>query len=179
MYPQMTVGSYSLPVSPAAIVSYTRTDLGRKTVRYAAVSVIAIAISLLTNALCYGALRWAKTPSQLAAFVTSTIPSYYLNRAWVWRKNGRSSLQKEVIPFWGIGIIQLVISLAFVRWAQGIVENATGSHMIRTAGFLFNNLFIYGVMWIGKFVIFNKILFVHKPQPDDVSQRDITAPASR
>jgi putative flippase GtrA len=158
----MTVGFVSLPASPATIISYARTDLGRKTVRYAAVSVIAIAISLVTNALCYGVLRWDKTPSQLAAFVTSTIPSYYLNRAWVWGKNGKSSLHREVIPFWGIGIVQLVISLAFVRWAQGLVENATDSHGVRTLGFLFNNLCIYGVMWVGKFVFFNKILFVHK-----------------
>jgi putative flippase GtrA len=165
----MTVGSVSLQASPATIVSYTRTDLGRKTVRYAAVSVIAIAVSLVTNTLCYGVLRWDKTPSQLAAFVTSTIPSYYLNRAWVWRKNGKSSLHKEVIPFWAIGIIQLAISLAFVRWAQGVVENATDSHGIRTIGFLFNNLCIYGVMWVGKFMFFNKILFVHKPHPDETT----------
>ena len=163
----MIVGSLSLPTSAAAIVSYTRTDIGRKTVRFAAVSMIAIVVSLGTNAVCYGALRWDKTPSQLAAFVTSTVPSYYLNRAWVWRKNGRSSLHKEVIPFWGLGFAQLFISLAFVRWAQGLVENATDSHRIRTVGFLFNNLFIYGIMWVGKFVFFNKILFVHKPDTEE------------
>lgn len=159
----MNLGSVSLSASPSALLSYARTETGRKTARFAAVSAVAIVVSQVTSALCYGVFRWSSTSSQLAAFVSSTIPSYYLNRAWVWRKNGRSSLRREVIPFWSIGIAQLIVSLAFVRFAQGRVENATDSHALRTLGFLFNTLFIYGVMWVGKFFYFNKILFVHRP----------------
>jgi putative flippase GtrA len=163
---EMTVGSFSLPLVPSDLLSYARTPTGRKTVRFAMVSVVAIALSQGTNFLGYGLFKLTARNTQLLSFVVSTVPSYYLNRAWVWQKNGRSSVRKEVVPFWAISIIQLIISLAYVAWAQELIENATTSHPLRTLGFLFNTLFIYGVMWIGKFFFFNRVLFVHKPHPE-------------
>ena len=145
-----------------------RTDSGRKTIRYAAVSVVAIAVSQVTLLLCYGLLHWdgdRATRAQLVAFVTSSIPSYYLNRMWVWGKSGKSHMWKEILPFWVVGLAQLLISLVFVKWAQGVVERSTESHSMRTLGFLFNNLFVYGVMWVAKFMFFNKVLFAHRPMP--------------
>jgi putative flippase GtrA len=163
----MTVGSLPLPTASSALSTYVRSETGRKTVRFAAVSVVAILVSQVVNVVGYGAFKWTARTTQLVSFVASTIPSYYLNRAWVWGKNGKSSLRREVVPFWALGIAQLIVSLAYVAWAQGLVENATESHSLRTLGFLFNTLFIYGVMWIGKFFFFNKVLFVHKPhQPE-------------
>lgn len=156
------LGSEVLETSPRKLVAFARSETGRKTVKYAAVSLVAIAVSQLTLGVCYGLFHMKSTPSQLVAFVTSTIPSYFLNRQWVWGKGGKSHFWREVAPFWGLGLLQLLISLSFVRWAQGLVENATESHGLRTIGFLFNNLFIYGVMWVGKFMLFNKVLFVHR-----------------
>lgn len=164
----MPVGSLPLPVAPTAFTEYAKSETGRKTIRFAAVSAVAIVVSQITNAVGYGLFHWSARTTQLVSFVVSTIPSYYLNRAWVWKKNGKSSLRKEVVPFWALGIAQLIISLAYVAWAQGVIENATESHAIRTLGFLFNTLFIYGVMWIGKFFFFNKVLFVHKPPHPEV-----------
>ncbi len=160
----MTVGSITLSPTLSTLLAKTRTETGRKTVRFAAVSIVAIAVSQVTLVLCYGLIRWGTTRSQVAAFVVSMVPSYYLNRAWVWGKSGKSSLRKEVLPFWALGIAQFVLSLFFVVWAQGAVERSTESHTLRTAGILFNTLFIYGIMWVGKFVFFNKVLFVHKPE---------------
>jgi putative flippase GtrA len=160
----MTVGSITLSPTLSMLLAKTRTETGRKTVRFAAVSIVAIAISQITTLLCYGLIRWGTTRSQVAAFVVSMIPSYYLNRAWVWGKSGKSSLRKEVLPFWAIGIAQFILSLFFVVWAQGVVERTTESHALRTLGIMFNMLFIYGIMWIAKFMFFNKVLFVHRPE---------------
>ena len=152
----------------ARVRAVSRTETGRKSLRYAAVSVVAIGVSQVTLLLCYGLFHWdgdRATRAQLVAFVTSSIPSYYLNRMWVWGKSGKSHMWKEIAPFWAVGLAQLVISLVFVKWAQGAVERSTDSHMVRTIGFLFNNLFIYGVMWVAKFMFFNKVLFAHRPMP--------------
>jgi putative flippase GtrA len=143
-----------------------RTEAGRKTLRYAAVSLVAIAVNQLTLVLCYGLLHWdgdRAVRAQLVAFVTSTIPSYYLNRMWVWGKSGKSHMWKEVAPFWAIGLVQLLISVVFVQWAQRAVERSTDSHLLRTGGIMFNSLFIYGLMWVAKFMFFNKVLFAHRP----------------
>lgn len=150
-------------ISSQSILDRVNIPGGQKTIRYAAVSVVAILVSQITLYICYGIFKTGETPAQLTSFVTSMIPSYYLNRMWVWGKGGKSHFLKEVVPFWVIGIVQLMISLAFVPWAQNFVDDATTSHSLRTTGFLVNNLLIYGVMWVGKFMLFNKVLFKHHP----------------
>jgi putative flippase GtrA len=150
-------------ISSQSILDRVKVPGGQKAIRYAAVSIVAILVSQVTLLVCYGIFKTDETTAQLVSFVTSMIPSYYLNRMWVWGKGGKSLFLKEVAPFWVIGVAQLLISLAFVPWAQNFVDDATPSHSLRTAGFLFNNLFIYGVMWVGKFMLFNKVLFKQRP----------------
>jgi putative flippase GtrA len=161
-----TLSSDPLDTSPsrrldiASIRSLIKSEKGKQAIKFAAVSAIAIAISQVTLAVTYGAFKLSGTSAQLAAFVASALPSYYLNRAWVWGKSGKSDFKKEIAPFWGINIAQLLLSLVYIKWAQRLVEEATTSHPLRTAGLLFNSLFIYGVMWIAKFFVFNK-MFKH------------------
>ena len=42
------------------------------------------------------------------------MPAYYLNRAWVWGKRGKSHLTKEVVPFWAFAFSGLVLSTIIV-----------------------------------------------------------------
>lgn len=159
----------SAPLEPMSNtwIALGKKQFERKPVRYAAVSAIAILISQSTLALGYGLLNWTGRlafRAQLLAFVTSSFPSYYLNRMWVWGKGGKSHFWKEVFPFWGIGFAQLLISLVFIKWSQAKIEARYESHLVRTIGFLFSNLFVFGVMWVGKYVFFNKVLFKQKPE---------------
>jgi putative flippase GtrA len=158
------VGSAPLEPKPNKWIELGKKQFARKPVRYAAVSAIAIVISQVTLAFGYGLLHWdgkLAFRAQLLAFVTSSFPSYYLNRMWVWGKGGKSHFWKEVFPFWGIGFVQLLISLLFIKWSQAKIEAHYSSHLIRTIGFLFSNLFVFGVMWVGKYIFFNKVLFKH------------------
>ena len=167
------LGSTPLEPTPNKWISLGKKQFERKPVRYAAVSAIAIIISQATLAFGYGLLRWdgkLAFRAQLLAFVASSFPSYYLNRMWVWGKGGKSHFWKEVFPFWGIGFAQLLISLVFIKWSQAKIEARYSSHLLRTIGFLFSNLFVFGVMWVANYVFFNKVLFKHKPETSEPVQ---------
>lgn len=160
------LGSAPLDVSPGRLISMLRSEGGRKGLRYAAVSAVAIVVSLATLGFCYGVLHLSAAWSQTIAVVVSTIPSYYLNRAWVWGKNGKSHLWKEVVPFWVISIAQYLISVAVINFGERHVIAATDSKALQTLGLQVISLFTYGVMWIAKFALFNKVLFAHRPATD-------------
>jgi putative flippase GtrA len=143
--------------SPLALL---RSDLGRKSLRFAAVSGVAIVTSVAVLVWCYGVMGWHGSlawRAQLASFAVSTAVSYLLNRAWVWGRSGRSSFATEIAPFWILAIVQLAVSLLYVGWSQRLVEDFTENHALRTIGVVGNNLFIYGLMWIGKFVVLNRL----------------------
>jgi putative flippase GtrA len=142
-----------------------RTPEGKKKFRFAMVSAVAIAVSEVTLVVCYGLFgldEKQKVFSLTIAFITSTVASYALNRRWVWGRSGKSHFWKEVAPFWGIGIAQFLISVPFITWGVHQVEKETENHVVRTASLLFFSLFVYGVMWVGKYMFFERVLFADR-----------------
>lgn len=132
-------------------------------VRYSLVSVISVVVSQIV---LFGAQSfWSARASNIVAVCVSAVPSYYLNRAWAWGKTGRSHLMKEILPFWSLALLGLVFS----TWAAGYAES--NAHHITTNELLarlivnFAALAAFGILWIGKFFIFNKVLFAHQPEP--------------
>jgi putative flippase GtrA len=146
----------------AEFAALLRTPLGRKLLRYSAVSVIALVLSetlLVTFAAAFGlSAVWSST----LATGLATIPAYFLNRQWVWSKPGRSHLWKEVVPFW----VLAVIGWAFATVAVHIAESSAYRHHLhssaRVALIAGTYIAAYGVLWVGKFVLFNKVLFAHR-----------------
>jgi putative flippase GtrA len=132
--------------------------------RYSATSLICVVISTTILTVLVGILRWNAFGASVTATAISTIPSYELNRKWAWGKSGKGHLWKEVVPFWTLAFI----GLAFSTWASVLAQSYSQhhhlSHPVHTI--LVTGAFIgsFGVLWIGKFLIFNKILFAHHPQ---------------
>ena len=48
--------------------------------------------------------------ANVVANVVATVPSYVLNRRWVWGRGGRSHFWREVMPFWVLSFIGLAFS---------------------------------------------------------------------
>src|SRR5256714_1875619 len=92
-----------------------RSPTGKKFVKYTLVSVISVAVNVMLLVLAYGVVGWSAAPANIFAVGISAIPSYYLNRAWAWGKRGRSHLLKEVVPFWGLAFLGLVLSTIAVH----------------------------------------------------------------
>jgi putative flippase GtrA len=123
------------------------------------VSVVAVAVNQLVLMICFGLLHWPATTSNVWAVCISAIPSYYLNRAWAWGKRGGHHLLKEVVPFWAMALLGLVLS----TWAAGFAERSaprfTDSHFGTTIIVMAAALGAFGVLWIAKFVILNRLMF--------------------
>ncbi len=130
----------------------------RKLVKYSMVSAISIVVSQIVQLTTFF-LTHNGVLSSIVAVAVGTVPSYELNRRWTWRKNGPSHLWREIVPFWVMSFVGLVFSTVCVyaaeQWAEG-----RGLGKARTA-FLLNlsSLAAFGLLWIGKFLIINHLLF--------------------
>jgi len=137
--------------------------LVRRLVRYATVSVISTAVSLTilgilvaTNATTAG---WAN----VIATTAGTVPSFELNRRWVWSRSGPRSLLAEIGPFCalsfaGLGISTLAVSVA-AGWASSSGLGATA----RTLAVEAANITSFGTLWVAQYVILDRLLFTPRP----------------
>jgi putative flippase GtrA len=140
-----------------------RTPGAKKAIRYSLVSVISVAVNQVSLFLLQYGFHWTAKSAAVAAAALGGIPSYYLNRRWAWGKTGRSHLLKEIAPFWVIAFAGLVFS----TWAADFGESFALDHFAssRFIQALTVNVFAlgaFGILWVGKFIFFNKVLFVTK-----------------
>jgi putative flippase GtrA len=137
----------------------------RKFIKYALASVISVIVTQIVLVFCFSGL---KMDGGKAAFVASSIaavPSYFLNRNWVWRKTGKSHVRKEVLPFWVMVFIGLALSALIGYFADSASKDL--DHFVRTLIITGSNIGGFAVLWVLKFIIFNKILFAHHPEDLD------------
>ena len=152
-----------MELSRDGLLTWARAPEGQKLVRYSMVSVVSVVVYELLLFITIGLLHWAATTGNIFAVAVSAIPSYCLNRAWTWGKTGRSHLMKEIVPFWAMALLGLVFSTLVVDFAKDLSDNVTSVHMVQTLIVMFAGLAAFGMLWIAKFVLLNKVLFAHKP----------------
>jgi putative flippase GtrA len=140
--------------------AYVKTSEFTKLWRYCTVSGISTVCSLIGLYVFYRVVGLSPRWANVVATCIATVPSYYLNRSWAWGKNGKSHFMKEVAPFWIIALISLLISTEVVGLA-GHESNGIASKDARALILVAANLVTYAVLWSGKFILFNKVLFKH------------------
>jgi len=150
-------------LSPRSLLDRSRTPGGRKMVRYSLVSVVSVIVSQIV--LFVAQSFWSARTSNIIAVCVSAVPSYYLNRAWAWGKTGKSHLMKEIVPFWGLALLGLIFSTWAADYAETNAHHVTSSDLV--ARLIVNGaaLAAFGILWVGKFFIFNKLMFAHQPEP--------------
>ncbi len=143
-----------------------QTPQGKKLFRYTMVSVVSTAVSFGVLTIVYGLLRWwTEVPSTIFANAVATVPSYYLNRKWAWGKGGRSHLWREVVPFWAMSLAGIALSTVTAGVARDFSRNHHLHHFGSTVMVDGANLFAFGILWVLKFMLFNR-LFRHHPVDD-------------
>lgn len=130
----------------------------RRLVKFGAVSAVAVVVSQLTLLITFGLLHWEARPANLTAFVTSTIPSFELNRRWTWRRSGRTHLRRELVPFWVLAFLGLVASDQATRFAAAASADLA-SRTSRTLVVMFASLATYGVLWLVKFALLDRLVW--------------------
>lgn len=144
----------------SSVAERVRTPGGRKALRYSLVSVVSVAVSQIALFLFFAVGHWSAKSANVAAFCIGGVPSYYLNRRWAWGKTGRSHLWKEIVPFWALAFIGLGLSTLAVDLAESWIHDVADSRFVQ--GMLVNaaSFAAFGVLWVGKFFLFNKVIFV-------------------
>lgn len=145
----------------AHLWSWLHTPVGRRLFRYSMVSVVSTAVSFVVLGLVYGVLRlWTEVPSTVFANAVATFPSYWLNRNWAWGKTGRSHLVKEVIPFWVASAAGIAFSIVGASVVRDVITREHLGHLVGTVLVLTANVLSFGIFWVLKFLLFNRLFRV-------------------
>jgi putative flippase GtrA len=131
-----------------------------KLLRYATVSGISTVTGLTVLAVLVTAgmsAGWAN----VVATAVGTIPSFELNRRWVWSLDTRRSLTRQMAPFVLWCFFELLGSTLVVQlaadWAGG--HHVTGVE--RTAILELAHVVAFGSFWVGQYILLDKVLFRH------------------
>jgi putative flippase GtrA len=140
---------------------WLRTAEGQKLLKYSAASVVSVIVSVVFLVIFDGLIGWGAVVSSTLATAIATVPSYELNRKWAWGKTGRGHIMREVVPFWVLAFIGWAFSTYSVKLTENALKTSTLAHLEKTGIVTVVYVGAFGVLWIAKFIIFNKVLFVH------------------
>ncbi len=149
---------------------WLHTHEGKKVFRYSMVSAISTVVSAVVLLFVFGVLKWGEIPATVFANSVATFPSYWLNRNWAWGKAGRSHLVKEVAPFWILSAIGIAISVVGAALARHIGNEHHLDHLEKTALVVGANIVSFGVFWVLKLKLFNRLFHV-QPLLEEIDER--------
>jgi putative flippase GtrA len=135
----------------------SRRAVCRRLIRYGSVSAISTATSLTLLGVLVGLLSFPAIWANVIATTIATVPSFELNRRWVWAQQGQRSLLRQATPYFLLSLTGLVISTFAVHLASD-ATSAT-SNLLHTAAVEMANVAAYGTLWIVQFVLCDRVLF--------------------
>ena len=135
----------------------------RKLARYAMVSAISTSVSLTILGVLVATSAMTAGWANVIATGVGTVPSFELNRRWVWRYSARRSLMAQVVPFCalsflGLGLSTVAVSAA-VGWATAAGLSATARALVAEVA----NVGTFGALWVVQFVLLDRVLFARRP----------------
>jgi putative flippase GtrA len=128
-------------------------------VRYGTVSLIATVSSLTVLGVLVSVTTIPAGVANVIATAVGTLPSFELNRRWVWQRTGRRSMRAELVPFWILSFTGLALSTLAVSLAAAWADSAGLHGFARTAAIEVANVAAWGSLWIAQFVILDRFLF--------------------
>jgi putative flippase GtrA len=128
-----------------------------RVLRYGSVSVISTATSFILLGVFVGILNFPAVWANVLAIAIGTIPSFELNRRWVWAQNGQRSIARQVVPYCLLSFTGLIVSTIAVHLAAAATRSST--HLLHTVAVELASIGTYGALWIFQFVLCDRILF--------------------
>jgi putative flippase GtrA len=136
-----------------------------KFVRYAGVSAISTVVSLVILGALVASGATSAAWANVVATVVGTVPSFELNRRWVWNRTGPRSLLREIGPFGALSMLSLALSTVAVAATAGWVDGWHADATVRTVVAETAHVGTFGLLWIVQYVLLDRILF--RPAHDD------------
>lgn len=138
-----------------AHLSRLRRQYGQKLLRFAGVSMVNVLTGQTLLVVCFGYFKWPGILANAVAVAAGSIPSYLLSRHFVWERNkGGHKVVSEIVPFWGLAFVGLVLSTIFV----GIADNYSDHIFAMQAG----NAAAFALLWMVRFAVLEHLLWGNK-----------------
>ncbi len=135
--------------------------------KYAAVSVVNVIVGQGLLLLFHAILHVGQTLSNVLAVCISAVPAYYMSRAWVWGRKGKSHFKTEVLPFWifiGVGLVFSTVMVAVGSAVAGTNgENVADLTLFQKLLPNILNMFAFGILWVVRFFLMEK-MFAKRPE---------------
>jgi putative flippase GtrA len=128
-----------------------------------------LVVGELVLGLSYLFLHWSAVTAAVVAVVVATIPAYFLNRTWVWGRSGRSHLMKEVIPFWTLAFVYLVLSVGAAQAAAAMARSLTASRPLQTLVIVCVIPLVSAVLWLIRFYVLDTVVFSDRGRVDHLA----------
>lgn len=144
-------------------------EYGRKFGRFVLVSLLNVLVGQSLLVLAHSVFGWSFATSNVFAVAVSAGPAYVLTRYWVWEKTTANHFGREVIPFWALAFLGVVISTL----AAAIANRYSNAQIVLNVV----SLATFGTIWVFKFFILDRFLFgtyrhsVVSPQAEGASPR--------
>ena len=140
-------------------------EYGPKLIRFAGVSVVNVTTGQTLLYICYARLGWPGVLANVVAVAAGSVPAYLLSRHYVWkREKGDHKVGAEILPFWGLAFVGLVLSTALV----GVVDSFSD----RTLAVQGANAAAFGSLWIVRFVVLEHLLWGERTEHELVRKHN-------
>lgn len=135
----------------------------RRISRYLLTSGVSTAVSEATL-IAVLAIRLLPAPAAaMAATVTGGMISYVLSRYWIWADADRRRAGLQLALYWAVTVAGMLLAAAATDLAS---DHATGAHAARVAEAAAAYLATYGLLWVAKFLVYQRVIFRPASLPD-------------
>jgi putative flippase GtrA len=141
---------------PCVLASSRRVHV-RRLIRYGSVSAISTVTSLTILGLLVGVFDLSAIWANVMATAIGTIPSFELNRRWVWSQRDERSVFRQIVPYCALSFSGLIVSSIAVHLASD--ATSTSTRLVHTGAVELANFGAYGALWLIQFVLCDRILF--------------------
>ncbi len=124
-----------------------------KHARFCVVSFNGVVFTQILLVLFVHGLGRSAVVANLVAVSLSCVPSFLLNRYWVWGHAGRRNLGPQIVAFWAMAIVGLAVSTLVVSWLDRVWD----SPVVANVG----NMIGFGGLWVAKFFVLDRVMFRH------------------
>lgn len=136
-------------------------SLLRRMLRYATVSVVSTCISLTVLGVLVATRTVSAGWANVVATAVGTVPSFELNRRWVWGKQGRRSILSEIGPFCSLSFVGLGLSTVAVSLAAAWAARMGFDNTLRTVTVEVASIASFGSLWLLQFVVLDRLMFAN------------------
>jgi putative flippase GtrA len=155
------------PAASESLPARLKREYGAKVAKFGAVSVFNVVFGQSLLFFAQEGLDWSPVASNVFAVMISAVPAYVLARYWVWQKRGKNHFLKEVVPFWSLAFAGLVLSTIAVWVVSNNWPNTDADGHPPAIIVNLTNLAAFGVVWVCKFFILERVLFKDEELTDE------------